>query len=47
MLFRPVRTLILIVVAYQAGVFSERARQAERCAAVTGALHDILCEVDP
>ena len=44
MIFRPVRTLLLIAVAFVAGMFYERNRQAERCEAVTGILHDILCE---
>ncbi|MBY6088889.1 hypothetical protein [Maritimibacter alkaliphilus] len=45
MLFRPVRFLILLALAFVAGVIWEKHQQAERCLRVTGALHDILCQV--
>jgi hypothetical protein len=44
MLFRPVRTLILLTVAFGAGVLYERQQQAENCADRAGQLADIICD---
>ena len=43
MLFRPIRLLILLGVAFVAGMLYERERQAERCQAQAGLLEDIVC----
>lgn len=44
MLFRPIRTLILLAVAFGAGMLYERERQAEACLERVGILRDIICE---
>ena len=43
MMFRPVRTLILIAIAFGAGVMWERERAAENCVEKAGVLQDIVC----
>ena len=44
MLFRPVRTLILLAVAFGAGVLYERQQQAEACVDKAGQLADVICD---
>ena len=44
MLFRPVRTLILLAVAFGAGILYERQQQAESCPERAGLLADIICD---
>ncbi|MEC7792404.1 MAG: hypothetical protein VX878_16085 [Pseudomonadota bacterium] len=43
MLFRPIRLLILLTVAFGAGMLYERERQAEECLDEAGILQDIMC----
>ncbi len=42
-MFRPVRTLILMAAVFFAGVFYERFRHGERCAAAGGEMTAGLC----
>ncbi|SLN28184.1 hypothetical protein PEL8287_01266 [Roseovarius litorisediminis] len=42
-MFRPVRTLFLMVLVFLAGVFFERYQHGERCAAAGGAVVSGLC----
>ena len=42
-MFRPVRTLILIAVAFLAGVFYERNGHLERCEAGGGRIANGIC----
>jgi hypothetical protein len=42
-MFRPFRTLILLVFAFLAGVFYERNGHLERCEAKGGRIVDSLC----
>lgn len=42
-MFRPIRTLILILFAFVAGVFFERAAEGDRCLDRGGALSEGLC----
>jgi hypothetical protein len=42
-MFRPVRTLLLVLFAFAAGVFFERNAQREACAALGGAYAGGLC----
>jgi hypothetical protein len=44
MLFRPIRTLIILAVAFIAGMMYERERQAETCLQTAGVLQDIVCK---
>ncbi|WP_217898954.1 hypothetical protein [Oceanicola sp. 22II-s10i] len=44
MLFAPFRTLILLAIAFVAGMVYERTREADRCAERAGVLSDLLCE---
>jgi len=41
------RTLILIAIAFVAGMVYERNRAAERCAERAGVLSDLLCKGTP
>lgn len=43
MLFAPIRTVILIAIAFVAGMVYERSRDAEACADRAGILADIVC----
>jgi len=43
MLFRPIRTLLLLSIAFGAGMLYERERQAETCLEEAGVLRDIVC----
>lgn len=43
-MFRPVRTLIILLVAFVAGLFYERNLQNERCIERGGQMVDRLCE---
>ncbi len=43
-MFRPIRTLILLVVAFLAGIFFERYQHLERCTAAGGAVRNGLCQ---
>jgi hypothetical protein len=45
-MFRPVRTLFLLVFAFLAGVFYERNESLERCQASGGILVDGICVDD-
>jgi hypothetical protein len=42
-MFRPIRTLILILVAFLAGVLYERSQQADKCLARGAHLVDGVC----
>ena len=44
MLFRPIRTLILLAVAFGAGMLYERERQAETCLERAGILGEVVCK---
>ncbi len=44
MLFRPIRTLILLAVAFGAGMLYERQQQAEACEEMGGAIRGMFCE---
>ena len=43
-MFRPVRTLILMVVVFVSGLFYERYQHLERCEAAGGTVRDGLCQ---
>ncbi|MDK3075667.1 hypothetical protein QO034_21605 [Sedimentitalea sp. JM2-8] len=42
-MFRPVRTLLLLAIAFLAGVFYERQGVAERCEAGGGRIENGIC----
>ncbi|WP_298974749.1 hypothetical protein [uncultured Roseobacter sp.] len=42
-MFRPIRTLILIVVAFVTGIFFERAAHRDACVDRGGAMSEGLC----
>ncbi|QBF29929.1 hypothetical protein [Thalassococcus sp. S3] len=42
-MFRLIRTFILLVVAFTAGLLFERSQAAERCVAQGGDMQDGLC----
>ncbi|XDA99144.1 hypothetical protein AB1M95_04340 [Sulfitobacter sp. LCG007] len=42
-MFRPIRTLMLIGVAFLAGLFTERANQRESCLERGGEMSEGLC----
>ena len=42
-MFRPIRTILLLMFAFVAGVFYERSAYKENCAARGGALSEGLC----
>ena len=42
-MFRPVRSLLLMLVLLFAGMMAERYQQSERCAAAGGEMRDGLC----
>lgn len=42
-MFRPVRTLLLLLFAFVAGVFFEKAQQNETCTARGGEISEGLC----
>jgi len=44
--FRPIRTLILLMVAFMAGLLFERSEQSEKCAAIGGTFTAGLCRGD-
>ncbi|MBW4709291.1 hypothetical protein KX928_15980 [Roseobacter sp. YSTF-M11] len=43
MLFRPIRTLIVIVIAFMAGLLFERSRISDSCATAGGTMLAGLC----
>ena len=43
MIFRPIRTLILLTFSFAAGVVYEKQQQAERCIRKADLLADIVC----
>ena len=45
-MFRPVRLLVLVVLAFLAGIMTERYNLSERCAALGGTMADVFCERD-
>ena len=44
MLFRPFRTLLLLAVAFVAGMLYERQNQAEACEDMGGVIRGAFCE---
>lgn len=44
MLFRPFRTLILLAVAFGAGMLYERQQQAEACREMGGTIRGAFCD---
>ena len=42
-MLRPIRTLVLLGLAFLAGVFFERQQQLDRCAAASGTMTNGLC----
>ncbi|WP_299673752.1 hypothetical protein [uncultured Roseobacter sp.] len=42
-MFRPIRTLMLVLVAFLAGLFVERANQRDSCLDRGGAMSEGLC----
>jgi len=42
-MFKPIRTLLLVLFAFVAGIFFERAGQRETCIAVGGLYDQGLC----
>lgn len=44
MLFRPIRTLILLAVAFGAGMLYERQQQAVACRDMGGVIRGAFCE---
>lgn len=44
MLFRPFRSLLLLALAFGAGMLYERERQAEKCLETAGVLRDVICK---
>jgi hypothetical protein len=44
MLLRPIRSLILLALAFGAGMLYERERQAEECLETAGILRDVICK---
>ena len=44
MLFAPIRTLILLAVAFFAGMLYEKERRAEDCLDRAGILSDLVCK---
>ena len=45
-MLRPVRTVIVMMVVFLAGLFYERHQQSARCAAAGGTVQDGLCRGD-
>ena len=43
MIFRPIRTLILMGLVFVAGIIFERYQHKQRCAAAQGVAEDGLC----
>ncbi|WP_211299450.1 hypothetical protein [Pukyongiella litopenaei] len=43
LLLRPVRTALLLALAFAAGIFWERSNQGDRCLDAGGALRNGLC----
>ncbi|WP_300033571.1 hypothetical protein [uncultured Roseobacter sp.] len=42
-MFRPVRTLIMVLLTFFAGIMYERARQSDSCEARGGAMSEGIC----
>lgn len=43
MLFRPIRLIIFVTIAFAAGILFERNQTSEACAALQGAHFDGIC----
>ena len=47
MLFRPFLLILMLAIAFGAGILYERQQQAEACAREAGILQDIVCRQAP